>query len=691
MKYETKRTSTESKSMDAIINETEESFFVGRKEELELFTNWLEQDFQDFKVLHLYGTGGVGNTFLLNAYARIAEKRRVPFLKMDSQDFIHTPAGFSEHVLSLLGTLYIDAVNSSESVEPPNTLTVLNSIAEKGRIIIAIDTYEQMEDLDRWFRNILIRELHPNVVVLLAGRNKLRGEWSDSPTWRTLINQIELKDFTFVQSKYYLKKCGINKEQLIRNIWQFTEGHPLTLTLVTLSKIGSNTSQSSDNLSDNKSQLLIELTERWLKEVKNEETQHLLYVAALFHHFDQTSLSAVLDYDVSFTAFNELITLSFIRTVKNGWAMHDLIRDAIQIELKHRAPEQYNCISKHITDYFYRRTIETRSPNDIAQFFYHLRNDFIQTAFFQNSMNSYMYLEPVGAYNFQEVIAFFEFKKKNLQESEAAFYNRTADKSYYFHASLQHNKKELEFLGPEYIKKIGCHSANLLKNKIMETIGLSIIVPINENTLPYLATEPVSRAYFNQLSDKEIAYFNVPPNENAGWYIRHLDYTDPKDTSAHSFLLYNLFTLLLPGGKIITSSPVTFFQDLLKNLGFEEVLEAISYDFGNDIPSPTYMLDVRGTKLDAYLKQFTENTSVQYKMKIIADTFSFTNKEIEIVKLIMEGCSNLEIASKLFIAEITVKKHVSRILKKANAKNRAQLARTRRSSGNSRHDSYLSA
>lgn len=53
--------------------------------------------------------------------------------------------------------------------------------------------------------------------------------------------------------------------------------------------------------------------------------------------------------------------------------------------------------------------------------------------------------------------------------------------------------------------------------------------------------------------------------------------------------------------------------------------------------------------------------------------FCFSKKEKQILKLIAEGFSNNEIAEKLFIATMTVKKHRRNILEKADCKNITQL------------------
>jgi len=51
----------------------------------------------------------------------------------------------------------------------------------------------------------------------------------------------------------------------------------------------------------------------------------------------------------------------------------------------------------------------------------------------------------------------------------------------------------------------------------------------------------------------------------------------------------------------------------------------------------------------------------------------FSKREMDIIKLISEGLSSCEIAEKLFISELTVRKHRNNILTKANCKNTAQL------------------
>jgi LuxR family maltose regulon positive regulatory protein len=58
-----------------------------------------------------------------------------------------------------------------------------------------------------------------------------------------------------------------------------------------------------------------------------------------------------------------------------------------------------------------------------------------------------------------------------------------------------------------------------------------------------------------------------------------------------------------------------------------------------------------------------------------------TNREIEILSLLLERFSNIEIAEKLFIATETVKKHLYNIYQKFGVKNRQQAVARAKSLG----------
>jgi two-component system, NarL family, nitrate/nitrite response regulator NarL len=54
--------------------------------------------------------------------------------------------------------------------------------------------------------------------------------------------------------------------------------------------------------------------------------------------------------------------------------------------------------------------------------------------------------------------------------------------------------------------------------------------------------------------------------------------------------------------------------------------------------------------------------------------YGLTQREIEVIRLVTEGCSNREIASRLEITEDTVKRHLTNVFDKIGMSTRLELA-----------------
>lgn len=656
-----------------VIHELEAALFVPRSEALHIFYQIFVTGELPVKVLHVYGPGGVGKSYLLRAFERFSKQHDILYVQMDQDDYTESPEAFASHVLSLLHErvgLYDYKQHANES-KPHFLLRVSEELAASRKIIISIDAY-RMSGLDRWLRQVFMNHSAPNVLFVFAGRKKLQDEWETSPAWRKLIKQKEIGHFSETETALFLKQSGIDEPQAVKTLWQFTQGHPLTLSLATLTSEEIDWS-NREAFAIQVPQILMRLTKVWLQMIIDEELLQIVEAAALFHTFDQSALAAILNQDIRTNLFQELISHSFIKMVKEGWTMHDLMKDAIQVNMKYRNPEYYKILKERLVAYYYKKTITSRSMKDISHFFYHVGDEAIQSAFFSKHMNVPYYVEPVADYNFQEVSEFFKNKRHNVAANDVAFFDRITNKEVRLFVSKEHNEKEMRLINETYVQRMGLDSVRLLKNKQAKTIGLSIVVPIHAQTLPYLAKEPVSRAYFSKLTQQEWDYYDVPEDTSRGLFIRMLDFTKEADTAARSYLLYQLFTYLLAGGTIIASTPIAFYQDLLERFGFEEVPDALHYDYGEVSSAPTYLLDVTGPRFAVYLKKFMENIQHTNHRRVVAEAFTFTEREQEVMLLLLENKKNKEIAETLFVAEVTVKKHVSSILKKTNTANRTAL------------------
>lgn len=73
---------------------------------------------------------------------------------------------------------------------------------------------------------------------------------------------------------------------------------------------------------------------------------------------------------------------------------------------------------------------------------------------------------------------------------------------------------------------------------------------------------------------------------------------------------------------------------------------------------------------DNIFQSIKKETFIQQNPK----NFNLTERETEFLRLICDGCDNKEIASRLFLAEGTVRNGISRLLEKLKLKDRTQLA-----------------
>lgn len=102
---------------------------------------------------------------------------------------------------------------------------------------------------------------------------------------------------------------------------------------------------------------------------------------------------------------------------------------------------------------------------------------------------------------------------------------------------------------------------------------------------------------------------------------------------------------------------------LLKNMSPEIVFESIrEASKGNAPIAPAVAIRI--------LQEFQRHS--QEKFQIHSPIASLTEREKEILHLVVEGASNQEIASRLVIAPGTVKNHLHNILAKLQLKNRTQ-------------------
>ena len=105
---------------------------------------------------------------------------------------------------------------------------------------------------------------------------------------------------------------------------------------------------------------------------------------------------------------------------------------------------------------------------------------------------------------------------------------------------------------------------------------------------------------------------------------------------------------------------------LLKDVSSEKLVEAIRATARGD----SFLQPNITAKLVAEFARIEETPSPQAQQLVEP----LSGRELEILALVAEGASNKEIAARLFIAEGTVKNHVTNILSKMGVRDRTQAA-----------------
>ncbi|MCP5101100.1 MAG: response regulator transcription factor [Chloroflexi bacterium] len=107
---------------------------------------------------------------------------------------------------------------------------------------------------------------------------------------------------------------------------------------------------------------------------------------------------------------------------------------------------------------------------------------------------------------------------------------------------------------------------------------------------------------------------------------------------------------------------------LLKDVPSQKLVEAIQTAAKGD----TFLQPSVAAKVVAEFTRMAGKTAVSPSPSPLVEPLS--NRELEILKLVATGASNREIANTLFIAEGTVKNHVTNILGKLEVRDRTQAA-----------------
>jgi len=667
--------------------------FVGREQELQFFKQALTDN--NSLIINVHGQGGVGKSTLLDAFRYCAEDSGTYFAYIDCQDL----SGSVDMFTSQLGNM----LDVQSEINSDGLIDHIYNLAIQRRLVIAIDTFEEAGNLNRWLRQEFLPNLPESCLAVIAGRHPLTDLWQSQPEWRNLIQPLALDNFDIKLTRHYLTLNGITQQTAIEQTWLSTCGYPLALSLSVNLATGKDLCLETSN--HNNIDMVTTLTQRWLREIPDESLRPLIEAACVARIFNQNLLEHISEQPVSESDFHQLQSCSFIRKRRTGWAIHSMVRIALETELSQRNPEEYMRLRmralQSLAHAAIKQTPGLDRPLALNEFFYLLGDSLVRAALYEETdKGDKRYIESAD----QQDIAALEHYMQDwrmergvLSNTEINLFDNSRNKN--IPQQIVSEPREPEFINIAELITLFPGAIRILKDEKSRIKGMTIVLPINEQSIGYLKAQPVTRNYFTSLTEQQTTELSTSTDNTVNWFVRLIDTREPSDNDSRSALFRDLTSLLIRPARFITTTPLDLYQSLLTRFGFSKLDLPSQYDFGSDRPAPFFELDLRGQRLSQHLgqliqhqmggsgmelpldsllaaisnqqKQVSQNQSAKKPPTITLSELSAREREVALIAV--EGLPNCTIASRLDIGEVTVKKHMGQIFKKLGVRNRSQL------------------
>ncbi|MGH3752586.1 MAG: ATP-binding protein [Pseudonocardiaceae bacterium] len=297
---------------------------MGRRAELELFAAAVSAPEPPFTVLYVHGPGGVGKTALLQSFAEVATAADALAVRLDARHCEPSPVGFMAGL--------------RQALDLPEAGFRLDALAERGKAVLLVDTYEAAAAVDDWVRDELVPALPAGVLVVLAGRQPPAVGWRADPGWGALLRVISLRNLAPEDSRAFLRAAGV-PQALHADALAFSHGHPLALSLL-VEVLEQQDPPTAAELAGDPDVVRV-LVERFTATVASPRHRQALEACALVRAMTESLLRIALGTDDAGELFMWLRSLSFVEDSAHGLTLHDLARDVLDSDLRWRDPARY--------------------------------------------------------------------------------------------------------------------------------------------------------------------------------------------------------------------------------------------------------------------------------------------------------------------------------------------------------------
>lgn len=252
----------------------------------------------------------------------------------------------------------------------------LAPIATNQRVVLMIDTYEQLPSLDGWVCD-LAQQLPDNVLLVIASRGV--PEWNR--TWQGWIDKAEIVELKEMKTdemrllvlRYYAYLRGSEpKSQDIETIVKFARGLPIAA--VTVVDLWAKFQMQVSDFQSMRPKVVADLVEQLLTGIP-EDIRLAVEAAAVLRYFTYESLQVLLESSNAKNMYRELQRWPFIRPRREGFAVHDAMREMINEALSVDMPLRFCTLHERAAEYYKARlakAIGEEREHCILERLYHL-------------------------------------------------------------------------------------------------------------------------------------------------------------------------------------------------------------------------------------------------------------------------------------------------------------------------------
>lgn len=220
------------------------------------------------------------------------------------------------------------------------------------RIVLLLDTFEQMATLDKWTCNFA-RQLPSNVLLVLAGQivPNWHRQW---PGWTAQARIEELKPMSqeimrqLVHRYYAAHQRGEPDPVQVEAVIHFARGLPMAVTSIVQLWM----QYGVEDFQAVRPQVLADLVELLTKGIP-ERVRPVLKAAATLRWFNEELLQVILgEATLSDDVYEELLRFPIVRSRKEGPALHDSVREYLDDNLRIHEPMRHRQMHQRAATYF---------------------------------------------------------------------------------------------------------------------------------------------------------------------------------------------------------------------------------------------------------------------------------------------------------------------------------------------------